>query len=116
MAQGNLVDDLPFKAATGVYGSWLGLLLNILCLIAQFYIALFPIGQPTKASTFFKAYLGVPVILVFFLCWKIAKRTRFVRAKEADLVSGRRLMNLHELHLEDLEKQSHWGPARKSGS
>jgi len=40
-AQGMTVDDLPFQAACGVWGSWIGFLLNVLCLIAQFYIALF---------------------------------------------------------------------------
>ena len=113
MAQGNVVDDLPFKAAAGVYGSWLGLILNILCLIAQFYIALFPIGGTSKASTFFKAYLGVPIILIFFIVWKIAKRTHIVKSSEADLMSGRRLINLHELREEDLETQSHWSPIRR---
>lgn len=114
--QGNQVDDLPFKAAAGIYGSWLGLLLNILSLVAQFYIALFPIGSNPSASTFFKAYLAAPVILAFFVVWKIVKRTRFVRAKEADLFSGRRLMNLHELHIEDLEKQAQMGAFRRYDS
>ena len=35
-AQGNSVDELPFKAACVVWGSWVGFLLNVLCLIAQF--------------------------------------------------------------------------------
>jgi yeast amino acid transporter len=113
IAQGNTVDDLPFKAAAGTYGSWLGLLLNILCLIAQFYVALFPIGEEPNASTFFRAYLAVPVILVFFVFWKIVKKTHFVRPKEADVLSGRRLLNLHELRTEDIEKQSHWSPIKK---
>lgn len=116
MEQGNEVDDLPFKAAAGIYGSWLGLLLNILCLVAQFYIALFPIGSNPSASTFFKSYLAAPVVLAFFLIWKIVKKTRFVRAKEADLLSGRRLMDLHKLHIEDLEKQSHMGAIRRYDS
>ena len=113
IAQGNAVDDLPFKAAAGVYGSWFGLLLNILCLIAQFYVALFPIGGEPNASTFFRAYLAVPVVLVFFVGWKIVKKTRFVRSKEADLLTGCRLLNLHELRTEDIEKQSHWSPVKK---
>lgn len=33
--QGRSLDDIPFKALGGVYGSYIGLFLNFLCLIAQ---------------------------------------------------------------------------------
>jgi len=33
--QGHSVDEIPFQAVGGVYGSYLGLALNVLCLIAQ---------------------------------------------------------------------------------
>lgn len=33
--QGHTLDEIPFKAAFGVYGSWLGLILCVLVLIAQ---------------------------------------------------------------------------------
>lgn len=33
--QGHTLDEIPFKAVGGVYGSYLGLALNVLCLIAQ---------------------------------------------------------------------------------
>jgi len=42
--QGHSVDELPFKAAGGVYGSWFGIILISLVLIAQFYVAIWPIG------------------------------------------------------------------------
>lgn len=35
LRQGHTLDEIPFKALGGVYGSYLGLGLNILCLIAQ---------------------------------------------------------------------------------
>ena len=38
--QGHSVDELPFKALGGVYGSWFGVILIILVLIAQFYIVI----------------------------------------------------------------------------
>ena len=38
-AQGHSVDELPFKALFGVYGSWFGVVLIGLVLLAQFYIA-----------------------------------------------------------------------------
>lgn len=36
--QGHSVEELPFRAFGGVYGSWFGVILVILVLIAQFYI------------------------------------------------------------------------------
>ena len=38
---GHTLDELPYKAMFGVYGSSLGLFLNCICLAAQFYIAIF---------------------------------------------------------------------------
>jgi len=38
---GRSLDELPYVALFGVYGSWVGLILNILCIIATFYVALF---------------------------------------------------------------------------
>ena len=35
LSQGHTLDEIPFRAIGGVYGSYLGLGLNILCLIAQ---------------------------------------------------------------------------------
>ena len=38
-AQGHSVEELPFKAAGGVFESWFGVTLVVLVLIAQFYVA-----------------------------------------------------------------------------
>jgi len=107
------LDELPFKAAFGIWGSWVGLILNILCLIAQFYVALFPIGGEPNANSFFQAYLAFPIVLAFYLFWKIFKNTRYVRSSEVDLVSGRRELNLKALLEKEREEQSHWGPIKK---
>src|ERR1700712_5287049 len=63
--QGHTLDEIPFKAVFGVTGSWIGLLLIILVLIAQFYTALYPLGNDGKIGTaedFFKSYLALPVV------------------------------------------------------
>ena len=36
--QGHSVEELPFKALGGEYGSWFGVILIVLVLIAQFYV------------------------------------------------------------------------------
>ncbi|KAL0960396.1 hypothetical protein HGRIS_005437 [Hohenbuehelia grisea] len=46
--QGHLIDELPFKALGGVWGSWFGVILITLVLIAQFYVV--SINQPIIAD------------------------------------------------------------------
>lgn len=111
--QGNTLDEIPFRAAFGVWGSWLGLILCILCLIAQFYVALYPIGGEPNASAFFQAYLACPIIFAFYIFWKIYKRTRVVKYTEVDLQSGRRELNLKELKAQEREEQAHWGVVKR---
>ena len=41
MLQGHTLDELPFQAQFGVIGSWIGLFLAIIALIATFYVSLF---------------------------------------------------------------------------
>ena len=38
--KGHSVAELPYRASFGIWGSWLGLFLNVICLMAQFYVAL----------------------------------------------------------------------------
>lgn len=40
-AQGHSVDELPYKASFGVIGSYLGFFLNMVALVATFYVSLF---------------------------------------------------------------------------
>jgi yeast amino acid transporter len=107
-AQGQSIDDVPFKAVLGVWGSWFGLILNILCVIAQFYIAVFPIGGTANAYDFFVNMLAMPIILVCFIGWKLLKGTRVVRLTEIDLVTGRREMDLAAAKREEMEERATW--------
>ncbi|KAI9726051.1 MAG: hypothetical protein M1828_002059 [Chrysothrix sp. TS-e1954] len=94
---GHAVDELPFKAFFGIWGSIGGLSLNILCLIAQFYVALWPIGADPDPEYFFEQYLAAPLILFLYLVWKIysfifipAHRPLFVRTRDMDIYTGMR--------------------------
>lgn len=40
-AQGHTLDELPYQASFGVIGSYLGVFLNVICLMATFYVDLF---------------------------------------------------------------------------
>ncbi|KEF52625.1 uncharacterized protein A1O9_11468 [Exophiala aquamarina CBS 119918] len=91
-AAGRSVDDLPFKSQLGVYGSYFGVFLVVICLIATFYISLFPIGGSPNAEAFFESYIAAPIAIALFAGWKIyTKDWSFgIRVEDMDLDSGRR--------------------------
>ena len=92
------MDELPFRAAFGVWGSYVCLLINILALMGQFYVALYPVGGPNlNANTFFQLYLAGPLFIFLYLCWKVyswfvrpADRPLFIRTKDIDIYTGMR--------------------------
>lgn len=92
--QGHSVEELPFQAMGGVWGSWLGVVLIVLVLIAQFYVAIWPVGgvsgSNARAESFFQAYLAMPIMLAMWVGGYIWKRTVPHRAHEIDLDTGRR--------------------------
>jgi amino acid transporter len=112
--QGHTLDEIPFKAVFGVYGSYTGLVLIFLVLIAQvfppspfhhvlveahitqFYTALFPLGKEGHIGTaedFFKSYLALPVVIVFWICGYFWKRSGWLRTSQIDVDTGRREVN-----------------------
>jgi amino acid transporter len=109
---GRTTDDLPFAAIFGVWGSWIGLALNILCLIAQFYVALFPIGGSPNAEGFFELYLAAPVVILYFVGYKLWYRdwSLGVKLSEINVDEGRRELDFaafrEELDAERAEKAS----------
>jgi amino acid transporter len=74
------------------------LIINILCLIAQFYVALYPVGGPNlDPELFFQAYLAGPFIVALYLIWKVYSwfvrpedRPLFIRTKDIDIYTGMR--------------------------
>ncbi|KAM7201193.1 putative amino-acid permease inda1 [Naviculisporaceae sp. PSN 640] len=96
---GHTVDEIPFKAIGGVYGSWLGLFLIFLVLIAQFYIAICPVeGGFNTVEGFFKSYLALPVVLFFWLCGFLWKRTGWLKLDQIDVNTGRRELPWDEIN------------------
>ncbi|ODQ66883.1 hypothetical protein NADFUDRAFT_72948 [Nadsonia fulvescens var. elongata DSM 6958] len=82
---------LPFfTSAVGVYGSYYGIILNFLVLVANFGTAVWPINGTLNAIFFFQAYLAVPVALGFYASLNVIKGSSIVRAKVMDIISGRR--------------------------
>ncbi|KAF7529215.1 hypothetical protein G7054_g9912 [Neopestalotiopsis clavispora] len=67
---GMILDEIPFKAAGGVAGSYIGLIMVVIVLIAQFYVAI----QTLNAKSFFQAYLAAPVVILFYIIGYLWKR------------------------------------------
>lgn len=90
---GHTLDEIPFQAVGGVWGSWLGLFLNFIALIAQFYTAVAaPIGESglNTAEGFFKVYLALPVVIFFWVIGYFWKRSGWLRTAQMDVDTGRR--------------------------
>ncbi|CAN6606856.1 general amino-acid permease Gap1p [Trichomonascus vanleenenianus] len=104
--QGRSLEDIPFRSQVGVYGSWLGLIINVCILVGQFWVAVWPKGGSPNASYFFQKYLAAPIIIAFYIGHKIYKRSPIVRTKDMDLNSGRREVDIDRLQQElEEEKQ-----------
>ncbi|KAK4147645.1 amino acid permease-domain-containing protein [Dichotomopilus funicola] len=50
-AKGRSLRELAFRSQVGVAGSWVGLVLNILVLVAQFWTAAWPVPLPAASSS-----------------------------------------------------------------
>ncbi|CAM9023144.1 hypothetical protein WICANDRAFT_36177 [Wickerhamomyces anomalus NRRL Y-366-8] len=107
-AQGYSTNELGYKSKTGVWGSIYGVVINFLILIAQFWIALWPIGGDGKANanSFFQNYLGAVVALVFYVAHKLWHRNwkLWIPADQIDLRKGRKIFDADVLAQEDMEE------------
>ncbi|EPX73919.1 uncharacterized protein SOCG_03136 [Schizosaccharomyces octosporus yFS286] len=106
--QGRSLDTLGFVSPMGIWGSCIGLGFNILCLIAQFYVSLFPVGGKPNAAGFFQGYLAAIVVVVFFIGYKIYDRTYIRSLADIDLDTG-----LHTF--EDLSDNNNEKPRNAKG-
>jgi len=107
--QNQSIKDLVFKSHAGFWGSVYASIVIILVLIAQFWIALFPIGENPSARIFFENYLGLPIILGFYFGRKLYVRKfwEFTPLKDIDLKGGRKDFDMDLLRQElDEEREA----------
>ncbi|KAL8908337.1 MAG: hypothetical protein Q9207_000865 [Kuettlingeria erythrocarpa] len=98
---GHTLDELPFQAIFGVYGSWIGLIFIFLVLVAQFAVALYPLGgDPPSAEAFFQAYLALPVVLLFWAGGYFWKRQGWLRTHQMDVSTNRRTVEWESINAE----------------
>lgn len=87
VAQGNRVDDLPFRALWYPYGTWFVIFINTFLVFIAGYSVF--IGG-FDAVGFVINYIVIAVFVVLFCGWKLIKRTKTVGLMEMDLTTGRR--------------------------
>lgn len=117
--QGHTLDELAFTSQPGLIGSWVGFILNCLVLIAQFWTGFAPIGYAEESTSdlvedFFMAYLAAPVVILFYVVYKIYYKTPFVRSHNMDLHTGIRELNLTELLAEERAERAAWPKWKKA--
>jgi amino acid transporter len=77
----------------------ISLAVSLMLLICLFICAIAPVGGTITASNFFSYTIGLLLIAVSTIGYKIIFKTKWVRAEQADLTTGRR-----ELSEEDMAK------------
>lgn len=88
-------NTLAYKAPFQPYASYFGIFFITLVIIFNGF-QVFLAGE-WDVNTFITAYICLPIFGVFYLGWKIAKRTKFVRVADMDFHTGRRELDESEL-------------------
>mmetsp|Transcript_2822 Transcript_2822/g.2746 ORF Transcript_2822/g.2746 Transcript_2822/m.2746 type:complete len:573 (+) Transcript_2822:135-1853(+) len=102
------LDSLGYVASTGVWGSVYAIVWHWLILIAQFYIALYPVGSDKPdAQNFFENYLAACVLIVFYVGHKLWTRNwkLYFKTKDIDINTDRVIFDEEVLNLEKQEYQ-----------
>ena len=111
-ACGRDTGELVFTSMCGVYGSWWGVVLNVVILIFEIWTGLFPrgfrpvddggtaSGSGVEVVHFFKINLNLFCLvgmLGVYVIWKGRQSVLYVRIEDIDVDAGRRIEDLGEL-------------------
>lgn len=112
-AAGRLPGELPYQSQVGLAGSYVGLILNCLIIITQFWVGVSPINAASMTTkeivgNFFLKWTGAPVVLIFYLGHKLYYRTSYVKMGELDIHTGRREFNLPILMAQEKAERDSW--------
>lgn len=75
---------LPYRSMWQPVFAWYGFVFNVLIIITQGFTAFIP----WDVEGFFIAYISLILFVVLYVGHKVVMKTRFVRAAEADIVTG----------------------------
>ncbi|KAM0323302.1 hypothetical protein ACHAQA_008894 [Verticillium albo-atrum] len=90
-------NTLPYKGMFQPYSAWCALVFEVIILVCYGYRSL----KPFSVSGFITAYFMPLFVSCLFIGWKIVKKTKFVRAKDIDLVWEVPLIDAYEASLEE---------------
>jgi amino acid transporter len=85
----------------------------VFVLVAQFWTGAWPInygeiGIRGQLRSFFLAYLTAPTVLIMYGVYKYRHKTKVWRARDMDLQTGRRELNLDKLLKAEREEKEEW--------
>lgn len=116
-AQKRSLGELEFVSAVGIYGSIYSGLINALILVAQFYIALWPINgwkdSSDRAKKFFQSYLCALILVFLFVTHKCYFRYTTGRwwewksLEDIDLDTDRRNVDIEVVKQEVYERKKY---------
>lgn len=107
--QGRSLDEVGYKSNTGIWGSYYGVIFNILVFMAQFWVALSPPGSDGKCDveSFFQSYLAAPLWIFMYLGYMIYNKdfTLLNPLDKIDLDFHRRVYDPEIMRQEDEENK-----------
>lgn len=109
------VKTLEYVSPTGIWGSYISIIINSLILVAQFWISLWPLGGDGKpnALSFFENFLGGPVFLICYIGHKLWTKNwkLYKKVEDIDVNKDRVVKDTEILHLENLEDKERYEKA-----
>ncbi|CEP64313.1 amino acid permease LALA0_S11e01288g [Lachancea lanzarotensis] len=107
-AQGRSLDEVGYVPWTGIWGAYYSMILIVTILIAQFWVAISPVGSnKLDANNFFENYLAMPILIALYLGYKLWKREwrLWIPASEIDLVKDRKIFDAEVMRHEEAEEK-----------
>ncbi|KAL8680225.1 MAG: hypothetical protein Q9186_003583 [Xanthomendoza sp. 1 TL-2023] len=93
-AQGVDRNTLVFKSPFQPYTAYFSLcFFAMITLFNGFYVF-----GPFDVNGFVTAYVGIPIYFALYTFWKVFKRTKFVKAHEADIYTGKAALDAADAH------------------
>ncbi|CAI6082723.1 unnamed protein product [Clonostachys chloroleuca] len=96
-----LDEEYGWKAAMGIFTPIYLIIVSTLLLVCLLYLAISPSGGSFTAANFFQYTIGLLLIIVFSLAYKVIRRTNWVDPATADLTTGRNVLRVKEINYLD---------------
>lgn len=85
-AQGMNLSELKYKAKLYPVGTWFAMIVCLFIILGQGYYAITDSGIDWYGIAL--AYLGLPISILLYLGFKLAKKTKLVKPEEMNLIGG----------------------------